>query len=207
MITAQNKDNPAIYSTSSTGSAAPFTANGNLVIQARKSAARDIYFLSNSGTIAILRDGTGGLTLGTTAGTGSYPLYSGTITSTRMSTLDTLTTSHIKGKTSAPTIAAGTGAGTSPSVSIVTNSTDLAGEILVRTGTTPTANGDIATVTFNKKYTRPPQVVLTPSTGLAAAHAALVYIKSTSGSTFVVTDTVTALTASQVYRWKYHVIE
>jgi len=123
------------------------------------------------------------------------------------SVLDTIATSHLIGQSSAPTIAAGTGAGTSPSVSIVTNSTDLAGEILVRTGTTPTANGDIVTVTFNKNYTRPPQVVLTPSTGLAAAHAALVYIKSTSGSTFVVTDTVTALTASQVYRWKYHVIE
>ena len=131
----------------------------------------------------------------------------GTVNSTGMSVLDTTTTSHLKGKSSAPTIAEGTGAGTSPSVSIVTNSTDLAGEILVRTGTTPTANGDIVTVTFNKNYTRPPQVVLTPSTGLAAAHAALVYIKSTSGSTFVVTDTVTALTASQVYRWKYHVIE
>lgn len=144
---------------------------------------------------------------GKTHNFGTSTISSGAVTSTGMSTLDTLTTSHIKGKSSAPTIAAGTGAGTSPSVSIVTNSTDLAGEILVRTGTTPTANGDIVTVTFNKNYTRPPQVVLTPSTGLAAAHAALVYIKSTSGTTFVVTDTVTALTASQVYRWKYHVIE
>ena len=177
----------------------------------------------NSGTRA---------TFGSTAGTGTGNVYmdslyvrttlaidgsrnlvnigtisSGAVTSTRMSTLDTLTTSHIKGKTSAPTIAAGTGAGTSPSVSIVTNSTDLAGEILVRTGTTPTANGDIATVTFNKTYTRPPQVVLFPATGLAAAHNTLVYVKSSTGSTFVLTDTVTALTASQVYRWKYHIIE
>lgn len=163
---------------------------------------------SASGALELVLQTSGGqTTFGGNIVATSKTISSGAITSTGMSTLDTLTTSHIKGKSSAPTIAAGTGAGTSPSVSIVTNSTDLAGEILVRTGTTPTANGDIVTVTFNKNYTRPPQVVLTPSTGLAAAHAALVYIKSTSGTTFVVTDTVTALTASQVYRWKYHVIE
>lgn len=48
-----------------------------------------------------------------------------------------------------PTLAAGAGAGTSPTLALVSGGNDLFGTLQITTGTTPTAGATIVTVTFN----------------------------------------------------------
>jgi hypothetical protein len=118
-------------------------------------------------------------------------------------------TIHIKGTTSAPTITAGVGAGTSPTVSVVTNSTDLAGQISVTTGTSPTASGVVVTLTFNTAFTSTaPWVVISPANAAAAALApsASVYPTSTT-STLILNATGTMTASAGPYLWNYHVIQ
>jgi len=121
----------------------------------------------------------------------------------------TLKINHIGGNTSAPSIAAGAGAGTGPTV-VVTNATDMSGIVDVTTGTTPTGtNSTIATITFNKSFASAPNIQLTPNNANAAGLAAaltMVYVTSTT-TTFVVTSGTTALTASTQYKWFYSVIQ
>lgn len=102
-----------------------------------------------------------------------------------------------------PTIAAGTGAGTSPTVSIA--GTDNAGQITVTTGTSPTAAGTIATVTFASTYLNTPYVVISPANANAAAlyNTTRVYATS-STSAITLTAGSAALTASTQYIWNYH---
>ena len=63
---------------------------------------------------------------------------------------------HLVGSTGAPTVAAGTGAGTSPSLGVVSGSTDLSGYVTLTTGTTPIAPAAVLTLTFNVAYTVAP---------------------------------------------------
>lgn len=116
---------------------------------------------------------------------------------------------HVGGNTSAPTIAAGAGAGTTPTV-VVTNATDLSGIVDVTTGTTPTGtNAVIATITFNKTFASAPNIQLTPNNANAAGLAAaltMVYVTSTT-TTFVITSGTTALTAATQYKWFYTAIQ
>lgn len=118
-----------------------------------------------------------------------------------------LATGHIIGGTSAPTIAAGAGAGTSPTVSIAGN--DISGEISVTTGTLPTVSAVVATITFNVAYTAAPYVVLqasNASTGLLAG-AAKSYVGSRSTTTFTVDAGATGLVGSTAYKWTYIVAQ
>ena len=72
---------------------------------------------------------------------------------------------HATGPT--PTVAAGVGAGTGPTVSVVGD--DTAGTVTVTTGTGPSA-GVLAVVTFATPWSStPPSVVLLPKTAGAAA--------------------------------------
>lgn len=117
---------------------------------------------------------------------------------------------HLAGLTSAPTIAAGAGAGTSPTVSIASGSTDLAGCVNVTTGTLPTGtNAVVATITFNKSFvTSAPFIVLYPANAVTAtlSGVSMVFVTSTT-TTFVITSGTTALTGSTAYKWNYHVIQ
>jgi len=109
---------------------------------------------------------------------------------------------HVIGITSAPTIAAGTGAGTTPTISI--SGTDLAGRINVRTGTTPAANGTIATVTFNSGYAVAPYCVMSPANAITARQALNSRPFNTSTTTtLVLTANTTAMTASTAYSFNY----
>jgi hypothetical protein len=116
---------------------------------------------------------------------------------------------HLIGRTSAPTIAAGTGAGTTPTL-VVTNATDMSGIVDVTTGTTPAGtNSTIATITFNTAYGAAPNVIISPNNANAAGLAAaltMVYVTSTT-TTFVITSGTTALTAATQYKWFYQVIQ
>lgn len=80
-----------------------------------------------------------------------------------------------------PTIAAGAGAGTSPTVSVA--GTDRAGAVTITPGTSPAA-GAQATVTFVGTWPRTPTVMLTPTN--AAARTAGIYTSAKTAATFTV---------------------
>lgn len=120
----------------------------------------------------------------------------------------TLGTPHIKGTTSAPTIAAGAGAGTSPTVSIGSGSTDVSGYINVTTGTLPTLSATVATITFNQAYGASPHVTITPANSNASllSGATMVFVDQATGvstTTFIIKAGTTALIAATAYQWWY----
>jgi hypothetical protein len=114
-----------------------------------------------------------------------------------------ITSTHLIGGGSAPTIAAGTGAGTSPTVSIA--GTDNAGTITVTTGTLPTGtNATVCTVTFSKAYVSAPYIVFCPSNSTAATLSGVTMVYPTTGTTsFTIVSGTTALTAASTYTWNY----
>lgn len=132
---------------------------------------------------------------------------------------------HFTGRGTAPSIAVGAAAqlGTSPSASVVANSTDTSGTLTITTGTTPsalTANTAVtgATITFANTYgVAPHGILLVPSNSAAAAiHTGSTGIAffpdqaSTSGTQFVVkvvSSGANTLGASTAYQFAYHVIQ
>lgn len=137
---------------------------------------------------------------------------------TGTATINNVTTAikHLDGTTSAPSIAAGVGAGTTPTVSLGTNSNDIAGIINITTGTTPTgSNAIVATITFNTAYVTAPFVTLTPANRNAQAltGSTVVLVPAagqTNGTTttaFIIESGATALSASTAYIWYYQVIQ
>lgn len=120
-----------------------------------------------------------------------------------------LETNSIRSNGSAPGIAAGTGAGTSPTISVT--GSDMAGTITLTTGTLPTLSATVATVTYNVAYGIKPRVVLTPVNSNAALLSGVTMIfvndASSSNSAFVLTAGTTALTAATAYTWYYQVIQ
>ena len=133
----------------------------------------------------------------------SVPLY----VNGNAQVIGALTVRKIIGGSSAPTLAAGTGAGTSPTVAIV--GTDMAGRITITTGTSPTAAATVVTVTFNIEYGAAPYVSLTPANANAAALAlaSRPYPSASTTTTFVITAGTAALAASTQYVFNYHVMQ
>lgn len=129
-------------------------------------------------------------------------------TITTLKSNGTLKPIHVGGLSSAPTIAAGVGAGTTPTVSVST-ATDVAGDVNITTGTLPTGtNAVIATITFNVAYDTAPIVLLYPGNAATATLSGVSMVFTTSTTTtFVLTSGTTALTASTAYVWHYHVIQ
>lgn len=121
---------------------------------------------------------------------------------------DALIGRQIQSSGSALSYAAGTGAGTTPTITIDGNA--IAGAILLTTGTTPATSSQIVQVTMAASFTTYPVVMLTPGNAAAAAltgnkqvfvdDAAMLTNKWTlkSGST--------ALDAATDYVWYFHVI-
>lgn len=116
---------------------------------------------------------------------------------------------HLIGSSTGPSIAAGTGAGTGPTISI--NGTDAAGVLNITTGSTPAASATVATITFNAAYGTAPFVVLTPADAVTAALSGneQVYIDfaSTTTALFVLKIGSTNLAGSTSYKWHYHVVQ
>lgn len=98
----------------------------------------------------------------------------------------------------APTIAAGAGAGTSPTVGFTANSNDDRGTITVTAGTSPAA-GILATVTFNRIWQIPPTVIVSGATVASEALNPAVTAVSTTGFTL----STGAPTASTAYSFAY----
>jgi hypothetical protein len=119
---------------------------------------------------------------------------------------------HFYGQSSA-TIAAGTGAGTSPTVSVSGNDTD--GVITVVTGSAPTAAATVFTLSYGTSYSSNnvvgnanPIPTLTPasSTSAALSSTTQVYPATLGAGSFTVSAGSAALSASTTYIWTYHVL-
>jgi hypothetical protein len=109
----------------------------------------------------------------------------------------------------APTIAAGAGAGTSPTIGFsIGYQSDTSGWISLTTGSSPTASAVVATITFGTAVSYPgAKCMLAPANAAANAltGAGKVYIPVSSGSTttFTIESGSTALAASTLYDWTY----
>jgi hypothetical protein len=107
---------------------------------------------------------------------------------------------------SATTIAAGTGAGTSPTVT--TGGHANAGILNITTGTgSPATAATLATVTFVPALPQAPGAcVIEPANSAASvlAVAAKPYVSATSTTTFTVTTATTALATSTAYKWWFN---
>lgn len=105
-----------------------------------------------------------------------------------------------------PTIAAGAGAGTSPTLSVA--GSNNGGVLTLTTGTTPSgSNAIIATITFTNPFPTGCSVVLWPANAVTAAISGTtgVYVAGTT-TTFVVTSGTVGLTGSTAYLFNYQVI-
>jgi hypothetical protein len=103
----------------------------------------------------------------------------------------------------APTMAAGAAAGTSPTCTTVTGH-NAAGVVTCTTGTAPVASGVLATVTFNGTLGVAPQGCRVMARNAAAAAAATtVYTTAPTTTTWTISVGATALTASTAYSWSY----
>jgi hypothetical protein len=111
---------------------------------------------------------------------------------------------HIITGGTAPTIAAGTAACTTPTVSL--SGTDTAGLITVTTGSACSPVGKLATITFNTAFGAAPRVTLTPADATATGLTYYVDSSTISTASFDL-DTNTAPANTTTYKWYYHVIQ
>jgi len=104
------------------------------------------------------------------------------------------------GTGAAPTVTAGSGAGTSPSVSVT--GTDEFGTVSVTAGTSPAA-GALATVTFARPFASAPAAVLVSP--LSASAASVGHYASATATGFTL-SAAAAPTAGDVYEYSYVVV-
>lgn len=106
----------------------------------------------------------------------------------------------------APTIAAGAGAGTSPTVSI--SGTNICGTISVTTGAGPSTGAVVVTITTGTSFSNnQPVVSLTPANALTAllTGASMVYVGTSAVNNFNINSGTLALSTG-TYKWNYIVI-
>lgn len=197
--------------------------SGGAAITGNSTVAGSFATTGGSGTITsaqALTVTTGGAAItgnSTVAGSFATTGGSGTITSAQTLTVSAgnavVSAGEVHGRhyrctTSAPSIAAGTGAGTSPSVSISGN--DHSGTITITTGTFPQASQTIATMTLNATVSWGSSIpVLYPNNAAAAALSGNAQVMAQSTGTanqWVIVAGSTNLTASTTYVWHYHVL-
>jgi hypothetical protein len=118
---------------------------------------------------------------------------------------------HLSGRQTiaAPTATAGAGAGTSPTVSLNGQSSDVSGYLSVTTGSAPAANATVATITFGTAYSTLAKCMLWPANAAASGivGAANVYVPVPTTTAFLITSGTTALAASTLYTWGYTCIQ
>jgi hypothetical protein len=141
----------------------------------------------------------------------SIVLGNGSITKVSTSgaivTTSDINAKHLKGNSGALSIAASIGAGTSPS-GLTVIGTDMSGIVSLTTGSTPSVNSVLATITYNTAYATAPIVVITPANAATASLTAgqAVWIDiSTTG--FTINTNTTAVVSSTGYKWNYVVIQ
>lgn len=116
---------------------------------------------------------------------------------------------HIQSQqTTAPTFTVSANAGTSAAASL-TNATDVAGKISLTTGTAGWAVGTQITITYNKPYTTPPVVILTPTNALAAGafNVKNAFVTSNFTTFFTINFGFAETVSAKIYTWNYYIIE
>lgn len=114
---------------------------------------------------------------------------------------------HFLSAGTAPSIAANSGAGTGPTISIA--GSDIAGTITLTTGTAPGTSTAICTVTFATAFAAAPKVVVvSASLNTRDAGAATWYYDqgNTTTTTFKLDAGSNGLAATTAYKWNYFVI-
>ena len=111
----------------------------------------------------------------------------------------------LRGRATAPTIDVGSGAGTSPTISL--NGTDIAGMITLTSGTLPTLSATICTITFTNAFSSAPYMIISPANAAASLLSGVsMIIPGVTTTVATVTAGTTALAALTVYKWVYHTI-
>jgi hypothetical protein len=119
---------------------------------------------------------------------------------------------HLTGSFLIGSVAAGSGAGTSPTITMGSGSTDLNGYINVTTGTTCATDATVATITFGLPYrTAPKTIHLIPANkatqNLVKGQECFVNQAGITTTTFAITSNGTALTDATAYQFYYTVIQ
>jgi len=108
-----------------------------------------------------------------------------------------------------PTRVADSGAGSGPTLTIISGSNDSRGWINITPGSSPTASAGIVTIVFGNSslYSVAPDCRITPSNAAAAAVTGttvpFVPETTTTTSSFVITAGSTTLTPATTYQWSY----
>lgn len=149
----------------------------------------------------------GFLAVGPTAGTCSSQHYSYSVVQAAW-IADSLGITGASGTTPpTPTVAAGSAAGTSPTISLAAGANNDTGYILLTTGTSPSVSAAVATVSFGNPFPASPRCYTWPATAatqaLVGAAAAQVFPANTTTSSFQLTQGSTGLSASTAYEWGY----
>jgi len=135
------------------------------------------------------------------AASGDYSLSQ--ITSTVNFPLERNTnTLYVQGSTGTPTTTAGSGAGTSPTITLASGSTDAFGGVAVQTGSSPSSGANVLTLNFSTTYTKAFCVVSNESANGWPSGA--VVVGEAFVSDIVFWDYNTALAASTTYFWGWH---
>jgi len=119
--------------------------------------------------------------------------------------LSELSANHLRGNSGTPTFTAGTGAGTTSTISIIGN--DLAGVISLTTGASPVANSTVMTVAYSSTYSTIPVVILSHVNSESANLSTnKVYVNQANNSisSFVIKG-LNGLPANKVFIWCYHI--
>jgi hypothetical protein len=179
-------------------------AGGNLVLQAGAATG------TGTAGVVIVKAQTNSASafqVQNTSGTSALTVDTTTMTvtvSALVVTNDISLAGHIVTTGIAPTIAAGTAACTTPTVSVA--GTDIAGTISITTGTGCGATGKLAALTFHTAYGTGPTVTLTAANAAAAGLQSYVS-DATISTTSADLDTANAPANSTSYKWNYHIIE
>lgn len=102
-----------------------------------------------------------------------------------------------------PAIAAGAGAGTSPTISISGN--DKGGTVSLTTGSSPSTSAVIATITLAVPLHSAPPVIFTPANAATAALTSAAPYGTSTASTAVLNANGAALTGATAYKWNYRI--
>lgn len=111
---------------------------------------------------------------------------------------------HVVSTNTSGTVTAGTGAGTSPSVSFT--GVDQTGAITVTTGTLPTGSGaTIVTFTYSGTFPTNTFPIITPANATTAALSGVTMVFAAGTATnFTINAGTTALSAATTYKWNYY---
>ena len=140
------------------------------------------------------------------ASTGFAYVSGGTWSAVTTLTLSTpFTAPHLIGNSGVPTKAAGTGAGTSPTITLDANANDMSGTLTVLTGTSPAVSATVVTLTFATAYATAPHITLTAHSATAANLTTNAVWADSTTTTLLVKSTAVALTAATTYVWFYTV--